>query len=125
MAIQPLPREEWRGSSRALPSCNTADSSHDKSCDNNVVPTGRVVAIIDRTNRDIVASFPVRERKLIYMYMYCTCTCNVQLTSCSFVVHVHVRRRGFLVLERQRESLLFRMIVDYLKLGLVPAWLVN
>ena len=64
MAIQPLPREEWRGSSRALPSSNTADSSHDKSCDN-VVPTGRVVAVIDRTNRDIVASFPVRERKLI------------------------------------------------------------
>ena len=67
VAIQPLPREEWRGSSRALPSSNTADSSHDKSCDN-VVPTGRVVAVIDRTNRDIVASFPVRERKLIYMY---------------------------------------------------------
>ena len=73
MAIQPLPHEEWRGSSRALPSSNTADSSHDKSCDN-VVPTGRVVAVIDRTNRDIVASFPVRERELIYR-----CT-----------VHVHV-----------------------------------
>ena len=123
MAIHPLPREEWRGSSRALPSSNTAGSSHDKSCDN-VVPTGRVVAVIDRTNRDIVASFQVRERKLIY-------TCNVQLTSCCFVVasrihvHVHVRRRGFLGLGRQRESLLFRMIVDYLKLGLAPAWLVN
>ena len=77
MAIQPLPREKWRGSSRALPSSNTAGSSHDKSCDN-VVPTGRVVAVIDRTNRDIVASFPVREGKYIHVYMQCFFRKNFQ-----------------------------------------------
>ena len=56
-----LPRNLWRGTSKALPS-GTA-SSHDQSCDKMVaLPTGRVVAVINRNPRNIVATFPVSNK---------------------------------------------------------------
>ncbi|XP_019853145.1 PREDICTED: DIS3-like exonuclease 1 [Amphimedon queenslandica] len=56
VCVQLLDRSEWKGVTRKLPSRDN-DESHDESCDN-PRPTGRVVGILLRSNRDIIASFP-------------------------------------------------------------------
>lgn len=59
VAIELLPTKEWKGKSRALPSNPSSSVSHDKSCDMiDPIPTGRVIGIIHRTDREIVSSFP-------------------------------------------------------------------
>ena len=59
VCVQLLDRSEWKGVTTKLPSRDTNDESHDESCDN-PRPTGRVVGIWSRSNRDIIASFPVK-----------------------------------------------------------------
>ena len=63
MVVEVLPRDQWRGRSRSLPTGNNASHDDRKEDKITILPTGRVVAVINRNNRDIVATFPVRERK--------------------------------------------------------------
>jgi exoribonuclease R len=58
VVVQLYSRDKWKGQSKQLPSNVNEEASHDGSCDQ-VIPTGRVVGILIRCNRDIVASFPV------------------------------------------------------------------
>ena len=59
VCVQLLDRSEWKGVTRKLPSRDTNDESRDESCDN-PRPTGRVVGIYNSSDRDIIASFPVK-----------------------------------------------------------------
>ena len=72
VAIELLPTKEWKGKSRALPSNPSSSVSHDKSCDMvDPLPTGRVIGIIHRTDREIVSSFPVSIAiKLSFNYLF-------------------------------------------------------
>ncbi|XP_019862490.1 PREDICTED: DIS3-like exonuclease 1, partial [Amphimedon queenslandica] len=56
VCVQLLDRSEWKGVTRKLP-LRDNDESHDESYDS-PRPTGRVVGIWSRSDRDIIASFP-------------------------------------------------------------------
>lgn len=59
VAVQLLPKSDWKGTSRQLPTSHTPNLSPDDESRDNTRPTGRVVGILSRPTRDIVATFPV------------------------------------------------------------------
>ena len=59
VAVQLLPKTDWKGTSRQLPTGHTPNLSPDDESRDNTRPTGRVVGILNRPTRDIVATFPV------------------------------------------------------------------
>ena len=58
VVVELLPRSKWKGKSKLLPTGHSSES-HDQSYDSLVMPTGKIVGIMERASRDIVASFPV------------------------------------------------------------------
>ena len=57
MAVQLLPRGQWRGQSAALPA---GDGTGEEVAEvRECVPTGSVVAVMERKDREYVASFAV------------------------------------------------------------------
>lgn len=65
VAVQLLPKSDWKGTSRQLPTGHTPNLSPDDESRDNTRPTGRVVGILSRPTRDIVATFPVSISVLI------------------------------------------------------------
>ena len=73
MAVQLLPRSQWRGRCTALPATDESRMVQEES---KGMPTGAVVAVIERCDREYVASFAVSiyMHNIFHLYVYVTVT---------------------------------------------------